>query len=802
MKRILFALAFLWAVPVLAQTTVDGITFPSAHPRIYWTSSRLTAAQSWVTSTSYTALTTNTRPLDAYDNAFACLVMSNATACSTAITYATGANDLACSTTTGCDDMRTQGEVYMLIYDWAYSSWTSGQKSTFWGNWNTWNTNMHGVGWGNTTTPGPSSNYFCGAIRRDLTFGIATYTDNASASSYIDYAMNTDWPALLNFASPSGTGTFGTHGYALHSQEGGGEYGRYCQNYFALINSATSQMGRDLWIDSSTTAFTGDIYEIIYNTMPSVTTSRGLWDMFTWSDDENWVSGNSCGFISHNSTGNTNTTGGCGAESQLYGDFMQGAATEFGSQFAGKVARTWLSTVKPAIGPIFASIDPGGTSLAFSNLPLDYFASGPLYAYAKDNWTSNGMTLLLQMGYTWGSGHAHWDTGTFQAFRKGVPIIRETMDYSSLVAGYNSVGTITTQSGLAHNVPVIGGIAGAMDCVDNPGTMRRLEEQATYFYLDADISGTYTNNICDSGHPERENPYATHVEREVIFYRDIPAMLLVDRLGTDVSTRTTTFLSHCEVAWTFNDSNHYTCADGTQVAYYTVLNPSTAAPVSVTESANSSGCANCQFRLEANNTNPGATTNYFIVVVQFRDSAGSNLTPSIVDNGTSWTVTLDGSHSATIIKGLTSSGGSVTISGTTTNLRTTVEPMTESATGIVWGSGAPPAPGAAIFAAYPLPTAPVVIPVISSVVPTGSYVTAKGCSQDGVVWNISCPVRLLCTGCTVTTSVTFDGTVIPSTFVTGEMDVKIPITMLPVPTVKASHVFSLSNPVIAIPTIQ
>jgi hypothetical protein len=120
-------------------------------------------------------------------------------------------------------------------------------------------------------------------------------------------------------------------------------------------------------------------------------------------------------------------------------------------------------------------------------------------------------------------------------------------------------------------------------------------------------------------------------------------------------------------------------------------------------------------------------------------------------------------------------------------------------TGALTGTATPPT-ASAVFAAIPVPT---VSPLtISSIVPTQSYVSTKGCSQDGLTWNVNCPVRLLCGGCNATTLTTFDGNSVTGTFKTGEIDVNIPLSFLPVPTVATQHVFVLSNPLTVVPVIK
>jgi len=71
-------------------------------------------------------------------------------------------------------------------------------------------------------------------------------------------------------------------------------------------------------------------------------------------------------------------------------------------------------------------------------------------------------------------------------------------------------------------------------------------------------------------------------------------------------------------------------------------------------------------------------------VLQARDAPGAALTPSVMDNGASYTVTLDGTTSITLQKGMTSSGGSVTIGGVTTPLRADVQSMSVTADGPAW----------------------------------------------------------------------------------------------------------------------
>ena len=696
------------SVAILSANSTNssfGFAIPTGHPRLFWTASRIKTAQAWVASTSYAGLNTpySRGALDEQDMAFTCYVMNVAGACTQVITDATSFTTI-CSSGVGCDNMRREGEwITGMVRDWLAPACgkvqclTTAQASLIDTNWDSWQANQDNViqAWGNVGMP--SSNYFAGQFRNDFDFGIASFLENPNASANLQYGVQNRWNDFLNFVSPTGTGKNGAKGYALHNQEGGGEYGRYSLGYYAYSLASSAILGRDLW--SETTAFKSGVFQTVYNTMPTTTTSRNMTDMFTWSDDEQWETGATCPYQSHNGP---DGHGGCGASSQYYGDFMQAAANEFPGIAVGKLARQWISTVNPAIGPLHKSVDPGGSPQAYSTLPLDYYSPGVQYMYSRSDWTTNGTSMLWQMGIThgtnpdriqsWGSGHSHWDAGTFQVFRKGVNIIRETSGYSEFVAGYNGVGTSDTFAGFAHNIPLVGGLASinVQGCSDGPGVVKRLETQPNYSFAVTDLTLVYQNNQCDSGHPARQNPHVVSVVRELVYFRGINVLMIVDRLQSDAPTTSTTFVSHCETNPTVKSAT-IACIDGTQEAFYTALVPAAPSIAIIPENANGANSPNWQYRIEANNANPGNVTSYNIYTIQLGDASGFGaLTPGFVDsnpgnpsNGT-FTITLDANNSIVINKGITSSGGTIKAAGSTKALATAVQGMTITDSGPVW----------------------------------------------------------------------------------------------------------------------
>jgi hypothetical protein len=180
--------------------------------------------------------------------------------------------------------------------------------------------------------------------------------------------------------------------------------------------------------------------------------------------------------------------------------------------------------------------------------------------------------------------------------------------------------------------------------------------------------------------------------REYYYFRGINVLVIVDRLQSDSATRSTTFVSHCETNPVVGSAT-IACVDGTQEALYTALVPAAPSIAIVPENANSASASNWQYRIEANNSNPGDVVSYNIYTIQLGDASGfSQLNPSIVDSAPgspstgTFTITLDGNDSLLLNKGITSSGGTINAGGVTNSLATTVQGMTITDDGPVWGS--------------------------------------------------------------------------------------------------------------------
>ena len=246
---------------------------------------------------------------------------------------------------------------------------------------------------------------------------------------------------------------------------------------------------------------------------------------------------------------------------------------------------------------------------------------------------------------------------------------RETASYSGAgsteVAGYAGVGSVDGALGIAHNTVLVNGANPGPQYSGPSAIVERLESRPGYTYAAVDLV-----------------PPATQMQewrREFVFVRALETLVVLDRLQTASAAATKTFLNHCETSPVVSGNNGATCTVGTQALTMTTLLPAARTYRVVDEGSH----GNSQYRIEVDTT-PGTSQSYILNVLQARDAAGSALTPSVIDNGASYTVALDASTSITFQKGMTSSGGSIDIGGVVTPLRADVQSMSVTADGPAW----------------------------------------------------------------------------------------------------------------------
>lgn len=672
---------------VASATVTHGFAIPVAHPRIWFTPERIAAARTWWASHSF-------RPLSFADVAFAHVASGGAVSCRADVFGDGSAIDYALSNpvSKGQDAMRYYGEDVILIYDWCHDELQAPElaetKAKIEADTRTWMTEYMNASWG-----GPRmyhNNYHWGTLRNQVEWAIATYYEyTADAETYLDDALDERWTDhfLAEMPTVSVGGVF---------QEGS-EYGRYLP-YYAAIPFTTVQLGgRDIWAES--TFFKSAVLHTIYSTLPAKTTSTLLgtdaFEAFPFADTQFWRYGASA------------LTRVWRDEPGSYtGDWMQLMAYHWSDIDIGKYAQQWVNML--GMGPIVSrwvqAASAPVTPLAFDGLPLDYYAPGMGFFYARKAWDTSSTVVHLQLRAAGGGAadHNHMDYGNWQMWRGGRWMTREsgdwgTFDGSEMIAAYGGSGTLDAQFGVGHNVILINpdsrgctvgttcakggsGVWGA--ALEGRPTVTRMESRPGYAFAVTDLTPAYRT---DDG--RFDNPAAKNVVREFIFVRDLEALVVFDRLEANplgsvpASSIKKVFLAHCEAPWTMEDGQHSRCTNGPQAMRVTTLVPATTTRQGLDE-GNHSGRVG-QYRLEV--TDSGSAQSYFLHVVQAKGTGDADLSPAVVDNGSSYTVTLDATHSLTLDKGMRSSGGSIIIGGTTTSLAAGVQPISFEDSGPVWG---------------------------------------------------------------------------------------------------------------------
>jgi hypothetical protein len=653
-----------------------NFTIPEAHPRLWWTASRLAQAQAWLAAHPFTPASDDYFHI-AWKHAVA------GTDCSPAIAWAASfqvPSGQWSPSANGSDEARWGGERAFLVYDWCYDQWTAQQRSDFLdnigGSGHGWNDYLAGIdqqAWGGLYEGEwmNQSNYNWGNLRNDIDFGIATYYENQTAApGFLDYGLETRW--WDNFV-PSTTGdAAGGVG-----QEGTAYGSAVIPPMFPFVTIANG--GRDIL--NETGWFKQFVYYLIYSTTPAPTyharSGVTAYQLSPFNDDEIFADG---GILNKRT---------------YYQDFMKFASNYWSAVNVGKHARHWVNTVGAHSATLATSRyvdaqDSAPAAASYGSLPHDYYASGAQYLYGRKAWDSSSTYFHWQLGESRsGVGHTHQDVGNFHLWRGGRWLTRESTGYSNTITGYAGTDTLdqASESAIAHNVPVFHAALATWgprlpSRTAGHAVVRRLESRTGYAYADVDLTNRY---LWDSGHSHLSTGAAVHVGRELLFLRNLETTVILDRLttgnvtnsdsadyGTTAANEGTTFLIHFETNPTLEDATHLTATNGTQALRMTTLVPSNPTRRVVNEQS----CSGCsagigQYRVEIDAT--GAAQRYFLHVLQARDAGGANITASVVDSAPgnpttgTFTVTLHPSAGAdTIIvfnKGQTSSGGTVNLAG-------------------------------------------------------------------------------------------------------------------------------------------
>lgn len=664
-----------------------NLNIPTTHPRLWFgNAARLQQAQLYEDTHPITPAGGDIQ----FERALRGVVNGNSADCDLAADYL-----LAWDVNTQGNHMdayRQQGEELLLIYDWCHDRFSPAEIQTLVTRWNAYIDEEIANTFANQYSE--ANNYFTGRMRNELMWGIASFHENARAQEFINHALDTRLGSWFSAWYQD----FGRGGVFPE----GGDYGVVSLSYPLIPFVSAADFGYDPY--AQTGYYREAIYAMVYGTTPGATTLNTGFSggplLFPFNDDENL----------HN--------GGVINSRNYLGDFARYFGVRNAATGNARHARAWLATTNAGRSWLFDALGGSGSAADFADLPLDYYAPGANVFDLRTGHDAAAMQVHLQLGTPGGVEHRHYDAGSFQVWRKGRFLTRETAGYSDQIAGFMNSGSVDTEHPLAHNTLLFEAwntgrwvgrgphvIPPGGDRGENPRALpeiKRLQHAPQFGFVAVDYSNAYRNM------PESrvDWPYADKAWREFLFIRPLQALLILDRTrgssdsllpwyngggwllnGPHVSGDQVrrTFVMHFETAPVAN-ANRVAATLGTQTAELITLLPASPSYRIFNEDRAGDEQAG-QHRLELDQI--GSTDAYFLNIVTGYDSGEAVLTANLVDNGGSWTITLShpvrGSASIVLNKGMASTGGSIAINGgAPTSLHDAVQGISVTTERPVW----------------------------------------------------------------------------------------------------------------------
>ena len=650
-----------WAGGVAAA----NLTIPATHPRLWFgDAARLQQAQGRFATTPFSPGGADVQ----FERALRGVLTGNAGDCDLAADHLVGW--LVENNGNRRDALRQQGEELLAIYDWCHDRLSPAEIATLVARWNGYIDIEIADDFANQGSE--ANNYWWGRTRNLLMWGIASFHDNPRAQEFIDHALDVRFGIWF----PSWYQDFGRGGVFPE----GGDYGVVSLSYPLIPFVTAGDFGYDAY--AQTPYFREAIYAAVYGTTPGPTTLSGSFSgghlLFPFNDDENLHGG-----------------GVINARTYL-GDFARHFGARDSASGNAKHARAWLATTNAGRSWLFDALGGNGSAADFSDVPLDYYAPGAQVLDLRTSHDANAMQAHLQLGTPGGVEHRHWDAGSFQIWRKGRFLTRESAGYSDQIAGFMNAGSVDTEHPLAHNTLLFEGwntgrwvgrgphvIPAGQDRGEQPRSLpevKRLQHETQFGYVAVDYSNAY-RNMPDS---RVDWPYADKAWREFLFIRPLQALVILDRTrgsadsllpwyngggwlldGPHVTADQVrrSFIMHFETVPTVT-ANRVAATLGTQTSELITLLPSSPAYRVFNEDRPGDEQAG-QHRIELDQV--GSADAYFLNIVTGYDAGEAAMAVSLVDNGASWTLTMThpvrGQAVVTLMKGMGSTGGSVAIGG-------------------------------------------------------------------------------------------------------------------------------------------
>jgi hypothetical protein len=693
----LLALALCAAAPAAPAAT---LAIPATHPRIwYGNAQRLAQARTYFASSPFTPAGSDATDVNMH-RALRGLLTSNAGDCDAAVAHLVQWRFEAQGVGRR-DALRQQGEGLLAIYDWCHARLDATQVAALVERWNGYMDLENADDFANRGAE--ANNYFWGRVRNNLMWGIASFGDNPRAQQFIDHALD----LRLGQWFAAWYRDFGRGG----SLAEGSDYGVVMLSYPLLPFASAADFGFDPY--AATPFFREALFAMIYGTTPGPSAVSGGYSgtaqLFPYSDDASF------------------RDRGVVRNREYLGDFARFMGQRNAGSGTARAARAWLAATGAGRGWMFDALGGGGDAGDLAALPLDYYAPGAGVFHARSAHGADATALHLQIGTPGGIEHRHLDAGSFQLWRKGRWISRESAGYSDSIAGLGGSGSVDTEHPVAHNGLLFQGRStarwiGTGPTVIPPGSDRgdqpdglprvvRLQSHPDFAYLAADFSAAYRN----TGGRRVDWPYADRAVREFLFLRKLGALLVFDRTrgsgdsrlpfyGTDAwnersdpralridgSQVVRTFLAHFETAPVLA-GRRATALVGDQVAELLSLAPA-GATLRVVDEDRPGSEAEGQFRIEVDHA--GTLEACLLHVIHGRDATAPPLEARVKESTDRYIVQLEqpGVGRATVVlaRGMASKGGTVALDGgPAIALGHAVQGIVVTDDGPAWQSAAP-----------------------------------------------------------------------------------------------------------------
>lgn len=693
LRLALLILSLLAAAPIGAA----ALDVPATHPRLwYGNAARLAQARTYFQGTPFTPSGADLTRLNQQRALRGLMTQGNAD-CDQAVAY------LATWVVSGNfrDALRQQGDALIQIYDWCHHRLSPAQISTLVARWNGYLDTDNSDAFANRGAE--ANNYFWGRVANNLAWGIASHGDNPRAQEYIDNALD----LRLDTWFADWYQDFGRGGVFAE----GGDYGSVMLSYPVVPFASAADFGYDPY--ERTPFFREAIYALIYGTTPGPTAITGEFSgghlLFPFNDDESFRDG-----------------GVINARTYL-GDFARWMGVRDAGSGNALHMRAWLADTQAGTQWLFDALGGSGSAADLATLPLDYYAPGAKVMDLRDRHDAEAMQVHLQLGTPGGIEHRHRDAGSFQIWRQGRWLTRESVGYAEALAGFAGAGTIDTEHHLAHNGlqfqgrttarwvgsgPIV--IPPGQDRGDQPDGLPavvRLHHHPDFGFVAADYQDAYRN----TNGRRVDWPYADRALREFLFVRPLQVLIILDRMrassdslmsfyGTDDWVERTdplavrvpaaqvvrSFVMHFETA-PVTGADSVSATIGDQAVDLRTLLPMSPAYRVVNEDAAGNPAAG-QFRLELDSS--GSVENYFLHVITGRDANEATVGATLTDLGDRWSIALShptrGNATVVLMKGMDSTGGSVAIGAqAATPIYAGVQGISVTSSGPVWEALSP-----------------------------------------------------------------------------------------------------------------